>query len=84
MHHSRTRLLVVAAELLRDVGLVLAKQLGVQADVAGGIDTVNVAAGIVRLTASEVQGDWRLFYPKPAAMEKYLEIGRKACSLQGN
>lgn len=38
-----TRLLVAAAELLGDVGLVLAKQLGVQADVARGIHAVNVA-----------------------------------------
>jgi hypothetical protein len=39
-----TRLLVGAAQLLRDVGLVLAKQLGVQADVARGVDAVDVTA----------------------------------------
>ena len=47
MHSSRTRLRVGAAQLLRHVGLVLAEKLGVQADVAGGVDTVNVTAGVV-------------------------------------
>lgn len=78
-----TGLLVLAAQLLRDVGLVLAKQLGVQADIAGGINAVDVAAN------SLAPGDWGWgkggedSYPKPAAIEKYLEIGRKACSLRG-
>lgn len=40
--HQLTRLLVLATELLRDEGLVLAKQLGVEADVAGGVDAVDV------------------------------------------
>ena len=38
-----TGLLVVAAKLLGDECLVLAKQLGVKTDVAGGVDAVNVA-----------------------------------------
>ena len=42
--HRLTRLLVLATELLRDEGLVLAKQLGVETDVAGGVDAVDVTA----------------------------------------
>jgi predicted P-loop ATPase len=38
-----TRLLILATQLLRDVGLVLAKELGVETDVARGVDTVDVA-----------------------------------------
>lgn len=37
-------LLVITTELLGDVGLVLAKELGVELDVARGVDTVDVAA----------------------------------------
>jgi hypothetical protein len=44
-----TRLLVLAAQLLGDVGLVLAKQFGVQADVAGSVDAVNVTGGPLAL-----------------------------------
>jgi hypothetical protein len=43
--HQLTGLLVLATELLRDEGLVLTKQLGVEADVAGGVDAVDVTAG---------------------------------------
>ena len=42
--HRLTGLLVVAAQLLGDEGLVLAKQLGVQTDVAGGVDAVDITA----------------------------------------
>ncbi len=36
---------VLATELLRDKCLVLAEGLGVKADIAGSVDTVNVAQG---------------------------------------
>lgn len=38
-----TGFLILAAQLFRDVGLVLAKQLRVEANVTGSIDAVDVA-----------------------------------------
>jgi hypothetical protein len=40
-----TGLLLLATKLLRDIGLVLAKELGVKADIARGIHAVHVAVG---------------------------------------
>lgn len=45
--YELTRLLVLAAQLLRDIGLVLAQELGVEADVARSVDAVDIAAGSV-------------------------------------
>ncbi len=54
IHHAvrvdrLTGLLILAAQLLRDVGLVLAKQLGVQANVAGSVHAVDVTAKLSAL-----------------------------------
>ena len=43
VENEEDRLLVLATELLGDVSLVLAKELGVELDVARSVDTVNVA-----------------------------------------
>jgi hypothetical protein len=61
---------------------VLAEQLGVEADVARSVDAVDVAiAGVSNLTSRIKTAS---AYPKPAAIEKNLEMGRKACSLRGD
>ena len=74
-----TRLLVTAAQLLGNKGLVLAKQLRVEANVTRCVDAVHVT---VKLSASRCTNmGSRIAYPNPAAIEKYFETGRKACSL---
>lgn len=63
---------------------MLAEKLGVQTDIAGGVDTMDVAAdqSVVRNTGGKsMMGNLDRAHPKPAAIEKNLEIGRKACSL---
>lgn len=64
---NRTGLLVVVTKLLRDKLLVLAEQLGVELDVARGVNTVDVAVSDQPVAIKSRGG---CSYPKPAAMLK--------------
>lgn len=65
-------LLVAVVELLRDVGLVLAKELGVELDVARGVDTVDIAV----ISLATMHGEQRMEFGLTRSQRQWRSRGR--------